>query len=238
MNRRKSILGVLCIAVGCFCAFGVPSSSALSAHECVNGEGIGTGKVFQAGCKKLKAGGGWETVKLTGLKQVHTTLTSPFSLPTTVAGVKFKVECTTLSGEGNIENQEVEGTPRIAGGEIKLEFSGCTVTEPAGKGCKVAEPINSAELKSETSGLKTIYGPASGETFMTMTVSGCSIAALNGEKKVTGKAVGINEEATPETTEFTETSGSELKFAGNAAFPFFTLHTGTKNGAVLSLELP
>jgi hypothetical protein len=204
----------------------------------VKGEGIGTGKVFEVGCQKLKAGGGWETVRITGLKPIVPTITLPWWISATIAGVNFKVECNTLSGEENAENQEAGEVKKVAGKESHIELSGCAVTAPAGKGCKVSEPIKSTELISETSGLKSIYTPASGETFLTATVSGCSIAALNGEKSLTGKAVGINEEATPATTEFTETSGSELKFGGQVATLFGWFHFGTKNGALLALELP
>lgn len=245
MNRGKSIPGVLLLSITCLCAFGASSSSALSMHECTKGEGIGTGKVFEAGCHKVKAGGGWETVKTTGLKRLIPTITvlpppgpGPVELRATIAGIKFKAECSTLGGEAGLENQESGGGNTVVGKEIKFEYSGCAVIEPAGKGCKIAEPIKTVELKSETSGLSTIYSPASGETLMTATVSGCSASVLNGEKNLTGKVVGVNQEATPETTEVTETSGSELKFGGFPVTLTYAWHYSTLNGVIPTFELP
>ncbi|HET7445912.1 MAG TPA: hypothetical protein VFJ57_14775 [Solirubrobacterales bacterium] len=245
MNRGKSVLGMLGLSIACICAIGVSNSLALSMHECTKGEGIGTGKVFEAGCHKVKAGGGWETVKTTGLKRLIPTITvlpppgpSPVELRATIAGIKLKVECSTLGGEASMENQESGEAKTVVGKEIKFEYSGCAVIEPAGKGCKVSEPIKTVELKSETSGLSTIYTPASGETFLTATISGCSVGALNGEKKLTGKIVGVNQEATPETTEATETSGSELKLGGVSAILTYAWHYSTLNGVIPTFENP
>jgi hypothetical protein len=243
MTRRKSILGLaltLCLGITCIWAFGASNSSALWVHECINAEGVGTLTVYKPGCKEKKALGGWETVPIKKVNPAVTKWTAPWWLRWILGGIKFKVECGNLEGEGNTENVEFGEIHTVVGSEIHLELSSCTVTEPAGKGCEV-KPFKTTELKSETetSGLKSTYSPAAGETFTTVTVSGCSIAGLNGEKKITGKAVGINETATPETTEFTEATKSELKVNGVAATIFGSFHIATKNtGAVLTLELP
>ena len=239
MNRRRSTLALaLCISIVGVCAFGASNSSAIWVHECIKGEGIGTGTVYEAGCKKAKVLGGWETVPITSVKPAVTKWTAPWWLRWLIGGVKVKVECKSLTGEGNTENVEVGGVHKVLGSEIKLALTECAVTEPAEKGCK-AEPISTSVLKSETSGLKSIYSPVSGSKIGAVTISGCSISALNGSKEITGNVIGINEEATPETTEVTEATKSELKIGGVAATIFGSFHIATKaSGAVLTLELP
>jgi len=136
------------------------------------------------------------------------------TLQATVAGVKFGISCTGQSGSAKAENTAGN---QIIGKEITVSYEGCTVTEPSGKGCTVPTTITTNKLKSETKEMSSIYKPESGETFVVIKVSGCSVEALNGEKPVTGSATSLVTEAEPLTQEFSASSGSALKFGGQTA---------------------
>jgi hypothetical protein len=240
MTRRNSILGALFLSALCFCAFGAANAFAVKSvqmHECVNtgGNGSGThGTKYVEGCGSTIAGGVWETVKQVGSKKLKSTQTSAFTLAATVAGVKFKIECSTLNGTGEGENSgEV-----FVGKNIVEVFSGCAVTEPAGKGCTVTKEITTNTLKAETKEMNVNFTPAVSETFVTITISGCSVGALNGEKPVTGSASAVFTEEAPNTAEFTATSGSVLKFGGQAATFIGKAHSKTAEGTTVAFETP
>lgn len=239
MTRRKSILGALTLSALCLCAFGAANAYAVKSiqlHECKETTKGTPTQYNSSACNVKEVGGAFQTEKITTLKNsFKSTQTSAFTLAATVAGVKFKIECSTLNGTGEGEN-----SGEIAVGSNIVEvFSGCKVTEPAGKGCTVPEKITTNTLKSETKEMKAIYTPASGETFVTITVSGCSVEGLNGAKPVTGSASAVVTEETPTTAEFSATSGSALKFGGQTATFIGKAHIATSpGGQVVALETP
>jgi hypothetical protein len=153
--------------------------------------------------------------------------------------VKFKITCTGESGSGELENTGSGSSSQIIGSSIFVSYEGCTVTEPSGKGCTVPSTLTTNSLKAETpkETMNTVYKPTSGETFITIPVSGCSSGALNGEKPVTGSATSITEAGTPKVQEFTSSSGSALKFGGQAA-TFISSNGVTTGGAAVAAETP
>jgi hypothetical protein len=151
-----------------------------------------------------------------------------------LAGVKFKIECESVEGEGEAGNT-AEG---VAGEAFSAVFTGCAVTEPAGKGCTVPATITTNTLSVATKEMSVDYKPKEGETFVTINVSGCSVGALNGAKPVTGSASTVVTEEEPTSGEFTATSGSALKFGGQTATLIGKTHAKTKEGTTVALEAP
>jgi hypothetical protein len=157
---------------------------------------------------------------------------SSFSLASTVSGIKFKVSCTGAKGSGEFQNEE-----GIAiGSGITLTLTGCSVTEPAGKECTVPAEISTASLTAKTKEMSATFTPTTGTKFMTIKVSGCSVAALNGEKEVTGSATASVPEMGP--LAFTATSGSALNYAAQAATFLGSFGLQNAGGETLGLITP
>jgi hypothetical protein len=130
-----------------------------------------------------------------------------------LSGVVTEIQCTGSSGSGSLTNaaESVSSTGVI-------EFSGCSVTAPAGKGCVVTGgKITTKELASTTVGQaagKLKVSPASGTEFATVSISSCSIAALNNSFPITGSFVASISGATITTTHEGITTQNTLKFGG------------------------
>jgi hypothetical protein len=139
------------------------------------------------------------------------------SISATVGGVKFKVECTGLSGSGDGENSG----GKIVGTEIELNYNDCAVVEPSTGKCSVAEELSTNMLKAESSETKIKYEPASAGPIMSVTVAGAGCPeALKGTKEVTGQVTALVEGAgsfNGTIQNFTATSGSSLKYGGQPA---------------------
>jgi hypothetical protein len=247
MSRLKIGVGVAVMSALCVCAVGVGSASALTAHQCENtgGSGIGTGTRYEtSSCTAVnQTSGNFETVRVAGKNSGKVTPgpTGVSTLAATVAGVKFKISCTGESGTAELENTGSGTSSQVLGSAIVVNYEGCTVVEPKEKGCKVPSTITTNSLKAETpkETMKTVYTPTTGETFVTIVVSGCSSEALNGSKPVTGSATSLVPEGVMgELQEFTSTSGSALKFGGQAATFISANKLCTNNGTPIYLETP
>lgn len=221
MSLKKAGIGLAITAALLVAAVGASAASAASitVHKCEVATGTGTS--YTSGTCTTEGAGGFQKVPFTTTEGVEVANASAFELKTTNGGVNFVIKCTGLEGSGTA----TDAGEQINGSGITLTYTGCTVTAPAGKGCKVqagptAEKITTNTLKSTTTrseagNFKTTYLPASGETFVTIAVSGCSTAALNGNKEVTGSASTTESTDTMKQT-FTESS-SNLKFGGQSA---------------------
>jgi hypothetical protein len=214
MKVLKKSIGTMVLAGLLLAAIGAPNAGAVTLHECKEAAGTGTA-YSDSGCSVKSEAGKFQLVPVPAGTALTFTNGGTSTLTMTIAGVKFKISCTGGSGSGSATNEEEGGTMKVRGTGGVAKFEGCSVTEPAGKGCTVPSTISTETLKSETVEMKDVITPALGETFTTITVSGCSTSALNGSKSITGKASGINTNGM--TTEFTASSGSELKFGGQNA---------------------
>jgi hypothetical protein len=119
-------------------------------------------------------------------------ITRSMVIKSTHAGVKLGITATGLSGEGKIEN--VEGAEPYEYGEGPFVFEGVTVTEPSGKGCKVAGgAFTSKEIETTTfkQGAFTRFKPLTGTVVAEFTVEGCSVSSLNTSYKLEGSFKGI-----------------------------------------------
>ncbi|HSS32143.1 MAG TPA: hypothetical protein VLL27_02550 [Solirubrobacterales bacterium] len=216
---------MLFVSALCAGLLGAGSASAFTVHECRIGSG--TGFEYTNGTCGVLGAGGFQWVPITGTNNaVEPENASTMKMSTTVGGVKFAVACTGTAGSGVVGN-----SPTAVGSEIKLTYSGCSVTEPAGKGCSMPASITTVPLEMEAPAMNVIYEPEAGSEFVTFEVSGCSISALNGKKEITGSASAVVS-ASGTTQEFTATSGSSLKFASFNVVMLQSLggHTRPMNG--------
>ncbi|MGD9736671.1 MAG: hypothetical protein AB7V58_13880 [Solirubrobacterales bacterium] len=145
-----------------------------------------------------------------------TTAAAVSKLASTVSGVVTEVQCTSLSGEGQLTNAESSVT-----GTGVIEYTGCTVTKPSGKGCVVkGGEITTNEVKGTTAGqaeAKIKFTPNSGETFASITIEGCSIGSLNNTFPLAGSLIADVNGATITSTHAGITSQNTLKFGGTKA---------------------
>lgn len=225
MRRRKSIIAAVFLSALCVCAIGAGSASATTMYVCE--EGAGEETFSDAHCE-TKGAGKWITkAPLEGaVKEVTPTQTTLFSLEGfKLQGFVAKISCETLAGSGKDSNIiDGGGLMQVKGEETTLEFTQCTVKEPAGFGCKITgEKFTTKMLNSltETVGgvTKVKLTPAAGTLIGEISIEKCSEFKINGTYKVEGTLKGIAPGATPAKLEFTSTSGSAVTFGGmNATF--------------------
>jgi hypothetical protein len=214
MTRIKASGGLLVASAFCLVAFGAANAFAANVEltTCQNNEGTVSQRYSDAGCSNTLAGGGEYTwKKLTAKTSIETTEGTESTLEATVGGIKFKITCSGLNGVGDAENSG----GKIVGSAIAVNYTGCSVTEPAGKGCTVASTLKTNTLISDSNLMTIKYEPIETK-FITIEVSGCSSMVLNGNKDVTGNAVAEVPEM-GKTQSFTASSGSALKYAGQTA---------------------
>jgi hypothetical protein len=199
-------------------AFGAVASAAAQAE----------GPVWFVKGVELKSG---ETAKVVSKN------TTSYALVGKLAGVTVEIVCTAVADKSTL----IGGAP--GKDENTIEFTKCTLKLPAESGCKVAEPIVAKTLtnlvflsrkastekwkvqtekeyeeapgKKEERAIADEFKPASGETFVTITLSGCNKAheALDGAFPVKGTDFGITK---GKLLEFTKET-SNLTFGGSAA---------------------
>lgn len=146
----------------------------------------------------------------------ETKAAAPSKLQATIAGVATEVQCTGVGGSGSLTNAEesVSGTGTI-------EYSGCTVTKPAGKGCVVTGgKITTKELSLTTVGQSEgnlQLSPASGTEIASVPIEKCSLEGLNNKFPVTGSVTATAVGAVFGTTHAGVTAQNTLKLGGNKA---------------------
>jgi hypothetical protein len=134
------------------------------------------------------------------------------------AAIKLKVVCNAASGTGSLKNAAAS-----VSGTVKLQFTGCTVTEPAGKGCVVkGGTIETSNLNFTTVGqaanrLKFESEVEKGN-FATIPIEGCAgEAPPKANYPATGSLVATTEGATTSTTLAGVEAEGKFKVAGNKA---------------------
>jgi hypothetical protein len=161
----------------------------------------------------------------------------PFTLKSTLAGVKVKIECSKEDDEGHVWNEEDTGGEVLGLDLILTLFDSCTVPEPASQKCEVDEPI---EFKSNSK-LITISeetwdeftpDPAGG-ALLEITFNSCSSSILNTTTPVDGSADGLVENSN-ETTKFKGGTNETLTLGGNSATLTGETKTMLANGNTLT----
>jgi hypothetical protein len=133
----------------------------------------------------------------------------------TLAGFEAAIRCTALDGTGTLTNE-----PTFVKGTGVLHYTSCSVTKPAGIGCAVKESkVDTEELKATTNGLAAnqLKFEHAGTKFASITIEGCSTAALNKTFPVTGSLIATTSGATTTTTHAGITAEGTLIFGGSAA---------------------
>ena len=163
-------------------------------------------------------GGKWTKYKLPAgtVLKVDSKGTTVFTFKTTILGLTLKIECTTKSDKGTIENPTGGGAGK---GTDTTTFTGCSVPEPTGQGCRVKEPIvaeAATELVEFGAGKVAAdeFKPKNAN-FTEVTFERCSTTELNKTYPIKGTDVGIVLNSTSEL-EFTNESSS-LTFGGEPA---------------------
>lgn len=230
MSKSRSMLGIAVLFALALGAFSAASASAKGATAFTCVENL-SGALFGPHCLKTSTG---NTIKYTHVAFSETTLAGATNantasgtvgvqssiLRSTLAGVNTEVRCTLVAGEGLLKNVEL-GEEMFAHVEGTLTYSGCTVKAPAEKGCKVqGGGITTKPLTGRTvgEGATVQFVPINFENkFTTITIEGCSIAALNNPFPVTGSLEVKTNGATLTSTHAEVTAQNRLKFGGQKA---------------------
>ena len=220
MNGRKSVLGIAVLCALVLGAFAAASASAEQrAYKCTEGT---TKQFSDEHCLVPSGSGAFEHKLLEGETAITgtnaktaegTSVASVSKLAGSLSGVVTELQCTGLSGTGQLTNAAASVT-----GTGVITYSGCSVTKPAGKGCVVKNgEVVTATLKGTTVGQaagKLKFTPNTGETFASITIEKCSIASLNNTFPVQGSLVANTSGATTTTTHAGITEQGTLKFGG------------------------
>jgi hypothetical protein len=229
---KKSIAAAaaICACTLYLAAIGAAPASASWTETCTNGQK--TEQTFtwynDSDCRTLNSLGPYHRVLNVPYMSIWTHIflpaTADSQVSATIGGVKLTVKCQGLTNSSGVaENIEELGVKKVKGKEMVMSYSKCSVIAPAEKGCKVAEPITTTKLKTTAAQVektqKVTFEPESGTKIATLSISSCSISGLNGEKELTGSIVGVVPATATEQSliQFTSTSGSSLKLAGQTA---------------------
>ncbi|HEX6827076.1 MAG TPA: hypothetical protein VF077_12235 [Nitrospiraceae bacterium] len=254
MNGRRAVVGLCMLCALLVSAFAAQSASATesigtTAFTCVKGAApkdlrgehcLTTGEAPQEYGHVAIAEG--ETTELTGTNkktESNTTVDRIGKLKETIGGVPLELQATEVSGSGSMTNAKTAGGEHYVHGSGTITFTGVTVTDPPGRGCKVfthkedgsgnpgeegAEGIvHTLPLKATTEGqgdnLK--FTPAVGEKFANFWIT-CTtkLAAIEGTWSCTGSVKGQPTTPAGATTDFahaTVTAENTLKCRGSKA---------------------
>ena len=217
----------------------------LTSVTATNGEGSGvalskpSGKVtepppplmeywYTCGTKKgslfsCSPNGSTEWVKLPGSTPTGVTLrgASPFTMKFTFNGAKVEISCTTLTGEGSIENEKEKEKQPATASKTKFTFDGCSVATPSK--CTVRSVGNSdgftfSPLKGEFTAFETQsavkFSSEEGSTFSSFEFEGAECSLNKTHLELSGTFTGISNSTIVGSNarfEFTAASSSGLR---------------------------
>lgn len=200
------------------------ASASTTAYTCAS---TASGAQFSdAHCLTKSSGVGYKHVVITGLSGFsatdlntsgETTAGTPVRIKGTVSGVETEISCTATSGSGLIGNSEKSGE-MIVHMTGSLTYSFCSVNKPAGKSCKAPVSITlpfTATTEGQGAALK--FTPVEGTEFVGITISGCTVAALNKTFPLSGTFTATPSGATVSTTHAGITGQGTLTFGGQVA---------------------
>lgn len=218
-----TLRSTIALALLCVCAFSAfATQSAFAEQKAVTCESVASGQFSDAHCINVNPGGPYRHTEVPGSllfsatnarTASETTSAAVSSLKGALSGIATEVQCTTVTGLGELTNAEssVSGTGT-------LEYGGCTVTLPAGKGCKViGGKVPTKKLAATTVGqaANTMkFTPFEGTQFASIPIESCSVEALNNTFPVAGSLVATATGATLTTTHVGVTGQNTLKFGG------------------------
>ena len=160
------------------------------------------------------------TINITGTNaktESSTAAASTAKLAGTISGIETEVQCTTVGGSGELTNAAASVT-----GNGTIEYTGCTVTKPAGRGCVVTGgAVTTKKLAATTVGqtagnLK--FSPFEGTQFAVIPIASClENSPPANSYPVTGSLIGTVTGATTSTTVEGVKGQGTLKFGGQVA---------------------
>lgn len=240
MTGRKSLAALCMLCALGFSAIAVQSAAGASkgttAFTCVSvtpaKETAGFSKSHCKAEDAVSTNANYEHVAVAAntATEIKGTNSTTMTLKTIQAGVTVELQASGLSGEGWMENALDAGTgEHYVRDEGKTVFTGVTVTQPAGKGCRVftdnegsegaegALDTNTLAVTSTGQGDRLKFSPAAGEVFATFIMAGCSNGSLNGTWQITGSLTGVPDGATVNFSHTEGTSEGTLKARGQKA---------------------
>lgn len=259
MTSRKRMAGFFGACLLVFVAFAADNAAAepvgytaFSCSEATTGAKFSdshckTGATGGAGFKhQAIASGSPKSITGTNANTVgNTTAAAPTILKGKIAGVKIGINCTGVSMSGTLTNV-AEAEEMSANGTGVIAYTGCTVTEPAGKGCKVLfGTITTNELTATTKGegmSMEIAPRVATTTLAEIPIEGCAGGVPpNNSYPVSGTLIVPELElsgATLTTNEALVTASGLLKFAGQAAGLETSVTLKGPSGGGLSVTTP
>ncbi|HEX6666466.1 MAG TPA: hypothetical protein VF081_07715 [Solirubrobacterales bacterium] len=250
MNGRRAIVALCMLCALLVSAFAAQSASAITgttAFTCVKGKGTFRGEHC------LSAGGAaaeYGHVEVAQDKTTETTTTNAKSANETnvtrimkirmnIAEEPFELQVTGVSGSGWIENKKAVSGEHYVHGKGSITFTGVTVTEPVGKGCRVTTHkedgsgspgeegeegiIHTRELTTTTEGQGNLVklraadnGPVA-NFWITCEIK--KVPAIEGTWTITGSVQGVSNGATVNFTHSETTTQNKL-FARGAKVGF------------------
>jgi hypothetical protein len=195
--------------------------------------GAGKGSFEDSACTK-SGKGNYDWIKLVPgfVAGLQVSGSKPFAFGWNTSGVPIAVSCSSQSGSGQVENPGGISPAALVGTTFKL--SGCTVTQPAGKGCKVSgESVSTQNLKAaatESAKPRTLkFQPTFGTQVLTFAMTGCSTEILNTNWIIAGSFEGIDG-LTTSSLEFTKERTGGLTVGAFTAYMEGTLKIETTPG--------
>lgn len=251
MIGRRATVGLSLLCALMVCAFAAQSASAAkglntTAFTCVKG---GTEQFEDAHCDKTGPNQEGPYGHVAIEKDVTTDVTAdnsttggatePAILKGKAFGAALQITCTKVHGEGKLHNVESEKDGKkvhTVTGSLTTNFSSCSVQKPSK--CTVKEPIvveavgeGVEELGAEKNEMGVEFKPASGTTFVEITLEGSECALKGKPFKVQGTAIATGGTATQKekwggaTAVFTNAMTKETLEIGGVAAEFETKTT-------------
>jgi hypothetical protein len=223
---RKLAIALLAAAICGIAALRPATAGATRAELCTKTHaGETTTTLYSdAKCQTTEAFGAYHRWIDSGPVHTHLLIGNEQHISTTIAGIAFEVSCEDLTNSGGVEeNVEVLGLHKVPGKELTLEFGSCTVNKPAGRECKVHEPITTAPLDTTAvdgeGRTEVTFEPESGTSLGSLGVEHCTIAMINGVRSMTGSFIGYVPVSEQSVVEFTKTikEAGTFKIGGQVA---------------------
>lgn len=136
-------------------------------------------------------------------------------------GVSVSVTCASVGANGSLTNKRNASGEMFMSGTATVNFSSCSVTEPAGKGCVVTGTgftTNTLAFTTEGQSAGNVkFSPNSGTTLWSIPISGCKGTTFNNTYPLTGSFVMSDNGATLTASHLAITGQGTLTANGNKA---------------------
>ncbi len=218
MTRRREKVGLSLLCALAFCAFAAQSASAVGTTAFTCAPASKGAEFSDEHCDTSGSGEGFVHASINAGEKTEVSITNektaegtkaaqPFILSGVLGGIKVKIECKAVTGQGTLTNEEVEKSMQAVGTAL-IETSKCTIDQPK---CTVKEPIT-WDAQFKTYGNETAMGieftPTTGKTVFgswtltgpecaiknTFTISGSFQATPGGTSQGKGATLTITEE--------------------------------------------